>query len=68
MKIKSVRNYDLSKILKPYENKWVALSYDRTKVLGAGDTFEEARKKVLEKEAIFLKLPPYGVNYIPASS
>lgn len=67
MKTKTTKNYDLSELLKPYEDKWVALSYDHRKVLGAGDTLEEAEQqaKKKEKDFIFLKLPPYGVSYVP---
>lgn len=63
------RNDNLSKLLKPYENQWVALSYDRMKVLGAGNTLEEAKGKAEKKarEFVFLRLPPYHVNYVPAS-
>ena len=69
MNTKSRRNYDLSKLLKPYENRWVALSYDRRKVLGSADTLDEAREKVekTERKIVFIKLPPYGVNYVPAT-
>ena len=62
------RNYDLSTILKPYENQWVALSFDHKEVLGAGNTLGEAREQAKEKHkpSIFLKLPPYDVSYVPA--
>lgn len=61
------RNYDLRTLLKPYENKWVALSLDHSKVLGAGDNLQEARKKAEKKgqRYTFLKLPPFDVRYIP---
>ncbi|MBI3335521.1 MAG: hypothetical protein HY001_03425 [Candidatus Portnoybacteria bacterium] len=67
MNKKVTRNYDLHRILKPYENKWVALSYDRRKVLGAGDTLEEAEGKAIKKakKFTFIKLPPYDVRYVP---
>lgn len=63
------KSIDLSKILKPYENKWVALSLDHKKVLGAGDSLKLAREKA-EKKAerfVFIKLPPFDVNFVPFS-
>lgn len=61
---------DLSKILLPYENKWVALSEDNKKVLGAGKTLEEARKQAekTKKRFLFLKVPPFDVSYVPATT
>ena len=63
------KSIDLSKILKPYENKWVALSLDHKEVLGAGDSLKSAREKA-EKKAekfVFIKLPPFNVNFVPFS-
>ena len=61
------RNYDLRKLLKAHENKWVALSLDYSKVLGAGDTLQEAKKEAEKKKKkyVFLKLPPFDVSYVP---
>jgi hypothetical protein len=66
-KTQILKPIDLSKKLRPYENKWVALSLDYKKVLGVGDTLEEAERKARKKskEYIFLKLPPFNVYYIP---
>ena len=60
---------DLSKILLPYENKWVALSDDNKKVLGAGDTLEQARKQAekTKKKFLFIKVPPFNVSYVPVT-
>ncbi len=58
---------DLSEKLKPYEGKWVALSLDHKRVLGAGESLREAREKA-EKESreyVFIKLPPFDVSYVP---
>lgn len=33
---------DLTEILAPYPNKWVALSEDQTQVVGSGTTLKEA--------------------------
>ena len=61
---------DLTKLLLPYENKWVALSEDNKKVLGAGKTLEEVRKQVekTKKRFLFLKVPPFDVSYVPATT
>lgn len=58
---------DLSKILLPYENKWVALSNDNKKVLGAGNTLEQAKKQAekTNKKYLFLKVPPFNISYVP---
>jgi len=62
-----IKAIDLSRLLRPYENKWVALSLDYKKVLGAGDTLKEAEEKARKKskEYIFIKLPPFDVRYVP---
>jgi len=61
---------DLSKKLLPYENKWVALSEDYKKVLGAGETLAKAKKQAdkKNKKYRFLKVPPFDVSYVPANS
>ena len=58
---------DLSKKLRLYENKWVVLSLDHKKILGAGKTLKEAKEKAEKKSKkyIFLKLPPFDVSYVP---
>jgi len=58
---------DLSKKLKPFENKWVALSRNHKRVLGVGDTLDQAKKKAEKKckEYIFIKLPSFDISYIP---
>ena len=62
MKIK-----DLSKILKPYHNEWVALSDDEKKVVGSGKTLNEAIKKARRKgidAPIVTKVPKEYGNYV----
>ena len=63
-----INTIDLSKILRPFEGKWVALSLDYKKVLGDGDSLKETKAKAKKKSAeyIFIKLPPYGVSYVPS--
>lgn len=61
---------DLNKILRPFENKWVALSPDETEVVSSGDTLSEAESKLNEKErheVVFFKVIPFTVGVAPAS-
>lgn len=69
MQTKRLKPIDLSKLLLPYENKWVALSQDQKEVLGSGRTLKEAEKQAEKKDNgyIFLKVPPFDVSYVPAT-
>ena len=54
---------NLSKLLKPFANKWVALSPDYKKVISSGDTLENTAKKIKEidrEKVIFHKVIPSG--------
>lgn len=66
---KSLKPIDLSKILLPFENKWVALSEDQREVLGSGKTLNQAEKeaKKTKKKYLFLKVPPFNISYVPSS-
>lgn len=47
-----------------YEDKWVALTPDRSKVVAAGETLEDLDKKLksLKKKNIILHyVPPFGL-------
>ena len=46
---KMTLNTDLTTILEPYLNKWVALSADQTKVAGSGDNPKEALQEARQK-------------------
>ena len=51
---------DLTEILEPYLNKWVALSADQTHVVGSGDSVPEALRaahQIGEKEPVILFVP-----------
>jgi len=63
----NLKPIDLSKLLLPYENKWVALSEDQKQILGAGDTLKAAKKEAERKgrRYLFLKVPPFNLSYIP---
>ena len=54
---------NLSKLLKPFANKWVALSSDYKKVVSSGDTLESAARKIKETDrakVVFHKVLPKG--------
>ena len=59
-----VENTDLRKVLKGYSNKWIALSADSSKVVGAADNPREALKQAhthKEKNPILTRTPEnYG--------
>ena len=67
---KSLKPIDLTKILLPFENKWVVLSKNQKRVLGAGETLKEAEKQAQRKSKkyIFLKVPPFNESYVPTST
>jgi len=61
---------DLKEILKPLENKCVALSPDETEVVSSGDTLTEAESKLNEKEkheVMFFKVIPFTAGIAPAT-
>ena len=41
---------NLTKVLKPFENKWVALTRDYKKVIDYGDTLNEVTSKIKKNE------------------
>ena len=52
-------NTDFTKIIrKIHENKWVALSSNRSKVVAYADTFANLSKVVGEKHVVYMKVPP----------
>lgn len=70
MKNKILKTIDLSKKLRPYENKWVALSLDYRKIFSNGKTLEEAIKNLKGKskeKVIFLKVLPFDMVYVPTN-
>ncbi len=65
---KKVQILDLSKVLRPYENKWVALSEDHQRVVGSGDTLKQAQKQAEEKgqkHPVYTKVLPFDISYVP---
>lgn len=65
MQKKCSKNYDLRKILKPFENKWVALTSDNKKVIGHANSLKELVRKILNKDAVFMKVLPFSSSYAP---
>jgi hypothetical protein len=49
MSSQSQQIIDLTEILAPYTNKWVALSEDQTRVMGSGATLKEALAEARRK-------------------
>lgn len=70
MRRKNILPIDLSNILKPYDRKWVALSFDHKRVLAAGNTVREVREKTTKQNEkyLLLKLPPFNISYVPSFS
>jgi hypothetical protein len=62
-----MENTDLTEILKPYSNKWVALSSDSNKVVGVADKIADAIEEAKlhnEKEPILTKVPEHYGTFI----
>lgn len=62
-----LKTIDLSKILEPYSNEWVALSIDEKKVIASGKTVKEALQKAKQKgenSPILTKVPTEYGNYV----
>jgi len=58
------KNTDFSTILnKAHENKWVALSADRTKLLDSADTLRELRKRIKDTTAVYMKVLPSDMSF-----
>jgi len=58
---------DLTEILDPYLNKWVALSSDQTQVVGSGETPAEALAEAQRQgavEPILLFVPTVSGPYV----
>jgi len=67
MKKETIKIKDLSKILKPYSNQWVALSENEEKVVSYGKTVKEVIKKAEEKgvkSPIVTKVPAEYGSYV----
>lgn len=55
---------DLTKIIKRgHEGKWVALSKDYKKVLGASGNLKTLTKKVGRQDVVYMRVPLSGYSY-----
>ncbi len=57
-----------SNILLPYENKWVAITFDGKKVVASASTVKELDrklKKVKNEKVMLTKVLPFDVAYSP---
>ncbi len=65
--MKTMQVQDLSKILKPYSNEWVALSGKTNKIISSGQDLvkvvEEAHEKG-EKHPVVTRVPKDYGNYV----
>lgn len=60
---------DMSKVLKGFEDKWVALYIkdDQVVIAGSGDTIPEAIEKAREKgidDPILMRVPQESLSYV----
>lgn len=60
---------DLRGLLRPYENRWVALSLDWKEVVAAADTFSAAKAAAdrARRPVRFMRVLPFDVAYAPTS-
>lgn len=64
-------NFMKANILLKYENKWVALNRNRSKVLYAAATIDQLNKvltKIKEKDVILHYVMPFNGNISPLNS
>ncbi len=53
------RNYDLTKVInKTHENKWVALTPTRDKVIGSSESLLKLRNQIGSRAATYMKIVP----------
>lgn len=63
-----VKAPDFRSILKPYEDKWVALSPDRKNVISSGETLLDAEKNLGKTDlgkVAFMKVPSFDKAFVP---
>ena len=66
----TISSTDLSKLLEPYENQWVALSPRYDRVMSSGGTLGETVAKVKEAErsrVILYRVLPANSFYAPSA-
>lgn len=58
---------NLKLLTKAHENKWVAFSADRKRIVAVADTLQALRHKVALKSAVVMRVLPADLGYAPAS-
>lgn len=61
-------NTNLSQLLQPFENRWVALSRDYRKVVASGTTLNEVEAKLeknKKKTVVYFKVPRFNAVFVP---
>ncbi len=61
---------DLCKVLKPFENKWVALSPDYRRVVASGESLDEVESQLDQNqvhEVIHFRVPPRDAVFVPTA-
>ncbi|OGF61155.1 hypothetical protein A2662_03310 [Candidatus Giovannonibacteria bacterium RIFCSPHIGHO2_01_FULL_45_33] len=62
----TVKNPDFSKILKRYEDQWVALSEKKDRVISSGKTLKELGATIkLNPSAVVMKVPSFEATLSP---
>ena len=57
---------DLSDIIDAsHENKWVAIAPDYSRVIAAAGTLRDLMRSVTDKGAIFHRIIPHDVSFVP---
>jgi hypothetical protein len=62
--------YNLADLVRPFENRWVALTPDYSQVVASGETLEEVESRVEGKDLqrlVFFKVPRFDAVFIPAT-
>ena len=60
-----------AELIRPYENKWIAIAPDYSRVVASGDSLEEVDTKVPpeDREKVILhRVLPFDAVFVPASA
>lgn len=66
--LKVTNQVNLARLLRPFADKWVALSPDKKRVVADGHTLRETERKIDPKnieEVIFMKAPSFTKLFVP---